>query len=65
MKNVYITAGVRTPIGAMGGAFASLTAVDLSIPVMKELVSRSGVNASDIDDVFCQVNVAHEVSKDC
>lgn len=56
MKNVVIVAGCRTPIGTMGGVFKSLNALDLSIPVMKELIKRSGVNPADIDDVIWGCN---------
>ncbi len=43
MRNVVIVAGCRTPIGTIGGQFKSITSVDLSIPVMQELVKRSGI----------------------
>ncbi|MDR0874895.1 MAG: thiolase family protein [Clostridiales Family XIII bacterium] len=55
-REVYIAAGARTPIGTMGGVFASLTALDLSIPVMQALVSRSGIDAADIADVIWGCN---------
>ena len=38
MRNVVIVAGCRTPIGTIGGQFKTLTATDLSIPVMQALV---------------------------
>ena len=31
MRNVYLTASVRTPIGRFGGALASWTAADLGV----------------------------------
>lgn len=46
MRDVVIVAGCRTPIGTMGGQFKSLTALDLSIPVMQALVSRAGIEGS-------------------
>lgn len=36
MNDIVITAGCRTPIGTIGGQFKTLTALDLSIPIMKE-----------------------------
>ena len=56
MRDVVIVAGCRTPIGTMGGQFKSLTALDLSIPVMQALVSRAGLDAAMIDDVIWGCN---------
>lgn len=56
MRNVVIVSGCRTPIGTIGGQFKSLTSLDLSIPVMQELVKRSGVNPELIDDVIWGCN---------
>ena len=56
MRNVVITAACRTPIGTMGGQFKTLTPLDLSIPVMQNLVSRGGINPAIIDDVIWGCN---------
>lgn len=56
MRDVVIVAGCRTPIGTMGGQFKSLTALDLSIPVMQALVSRAGIEGAMIDDVIWGCN---------
>lgn len=56
MRNVVIVAGCRTPIGTIGGQFKTLTPSELSIPVMQNLVSRSGVDASVIEDVIWGCN---------
>jgi len=56
MRNVVITAACRTPIGTIGGQFKSITSLDLSIPVMQELVKRSGIDPSLIDDVIWGCN---------
>ncbi len=56
MRNVVIVAGCRTPIGTIGGQFKSITSLDLSIPVMQELVKRSGVDPALIDDVIWGCN---------
>ncbi len=56
MRNVVIAAGCRTPIGTIGGQFKSITSLDLSIPVMQELVKRSGVDPAKIDDVIWGCN---------
>ncbi len=56
MRNVVIVAGCRTPIGTIGGQFKTLTPSELSIPVMQNLVSRSGVDAALIEDVIWGCN---------
>lgn len=56
MRNVVITAGCRTPIGALGGQFKTLTSLDLSIPVMQELVKRAGIDPAVIEDVIWGCN---------
>lgn len=48
MKNVYLAASVRTPIGRFGGSLASLTAADLGVAAAKACVERSGLSANHI-----------------
>jgi acetyl-CoA C-acetyltransferase len=52
MNDVVIVAGCRTPIGKLGGVFKNVSALDLTIPVMKELVKRAGIDAGVIEDVI-------------
>lgn len=56
MRNVVITAGCRTPIGTLGGQFKTLRASDLSIPVMRALVDRAGIDPAQIEDVLWGCN---------
>lgn len=56
MNDVVITAGCRTPIGTIGGQFKNLTALDLSVPVIKALVERSHVDPEIIEDVIWGCN---------
>lgn len=56
MRNVVIVAASRTPIGTMGGQFKSITSLDLSIPVMQDLVKRAGIDPSMIEDVIWGCN---------
>lgn len=56
MNNVVITAGCRTPIGTIGGQFKNLTALDLSVPVIKALVERSHIDPEIIEDVIWGCN---------
>ncbi|MCI8280186.1 MAG: thiolase family protein [Lachnospiraceae bacterium] len=56
MRNVVIVAGCRTPIGTIGGQFKTLTPSELSIPVMQNLITRSGADAAQIEDVIWGCN---------
>ncbi len=47
MSKVFLLGACRTPIGKMGGALSSVSAVDLGAAVIKEAVKRSGVNKVD------------------
>lgn len=56
MRNVVIVAGCRTPIGTIGGQFKTITSLDLSIPVMQELVKRAEIDPAIIEDVIWGCN---------
>jgi len=56
MRNVVIVSGCRTPIGTIGGQFKSITSLELTIPVMQQLVKRAGVEPSLIEDVIWGCN---------
>ena len=51
-RDTVICEPVRTPIGRYGGAFASLTAVDLGVAALAGLLERTGVAHDAIDDVI-------------
>src|SRR5712672_2338041 len=46
-----ILGACRTPIGAFGGAFKDLSAVDLGTVAIREAVARAGVAPADVGDV--------------
>ena len=50
MKNVYLAASVRTPIGRFGGTLASWTAADLGVAVAKESLRRANVQPHQIQE---------------
>ncbi len=50
MKNVYLAAAVRTPIGKFGGTLASWTAADLGVAAAKESLKRAGISTDKVDD---------------
>lgn len=51
MNDVVICEPLRTPVGRQGGALASLSAVELVVPLLQELGRRTGLGEGDIDDV--------------
>ena len=52
MTNVVIVDAVRTPIGAFGGALASLTASHMGALVIKALLERNQLAADQVDEVI-------------
>lgn len=52
MKDVYIVSAVRTPIGSFGGSLSSLTAVQLGSTAIKGALSKAGVDAKEINEVY-------------
>lgn len=52
MRDAVICEPLRTPVGRYGGMFTGVPAADLAATVVKALVERTGITASDIDDVL-------------
>lgn len=52
MREVVIVGAARTAIGSFGGAFASLSAIDLGVIAAKEALNRAGVSPDLVDDVL-------------
>lgn len=52
MKNTYIIDAIRTPIGNFGGTLKSIRTDDLGAIPIRELIKRTGIDSSKIDDVI-------------
>lgn len=52
MSEIAIVSAVRTPVGGFGGTIAGVSAVELGSLVIQEAVKRSGLEASQIDEVI-------------
>lgn len=52
MQEVYIVAAARTPIGSFGGSLSALSATQLGSIAIREAVSRAGVAADHIEEVY-------------
>lgn len=60
-KEVVIVSGVRLPVAAFGGSLKDLSAIDMGAMVVKEAVSRAGIQPSDVSEVIIgQVGQAAE-----
>lgn len=61
-NDVVIVMGVRTPFSPFGGAMKALHSTDLGAMVMKELLDRTGVQGSDIDEVYYGMSTPAEAA---
>jgi acetyl-CoA C-acetyltransferase len=52
MRDAVICEPLRTPVGRYGGVFKDIPAADLASQVVGELVRRTGIEGSDVDDVL-------------
>lgn len=60
-KEVVIVSGVRLPVAAFGGSLKDISAIDMGAMVVKEAVSRAGIQPSDVSEVIIgQVGQAAE-----
>ena len=51
-KEVVIVGAARTPMGGMQGALADCTAAELGAVAIRSAVSRAGVAADQIDELY-------------
>ena len=52
MRGVAIVSPLRTPVGNFGGALRGVSPTDLGSLVIKELLDRTGLDPSKVDDVI-------------
>jgi acetyl-CoA C-acetyltransferase len=52
MQNAVILSACRTPIGSFGGTLKDLSAGDLGAIVIREAITRAGIQAKDLGDVI-------------
>jgi 3-oxoadipyl-CoA thiolase len=65
LRDPWIIAAVRTPIGRYGGAIASVRPDDLAAAVIRAVVDRSGIDPARIEDVILGcANQAGEDNRD-
>ncbi len=52
MKEVVIVNGVRTAVGTFGGCLKEVSAIELGVRVIKEVIGRTGLKGDQIDEVI-------------
>lgn len=61
MKEVFIIAAIRTPMGSFGGSLSSLSATQLGSTAIKGALEKAGVPANAVEEVFmgnvCSANL--------
>ncbi|MBK7427160.1 MAG: acetyl-CoA C-acyltransferase [Saprospiraceae bacterium] len=61
MKEVFIVAAKRTPMGSFGGQLAAFSAVDLGVVATKSAIEQSSINPEQVDEIFygnvCSANL--------
>ncbi|ESZ19587.1 acetyl-CoA C-acetyltransferase [Mesorhizobium sp. L2C084A000] len=50
--SIVIASAARTPVGSFNGAFAATPAHELGVVVIRELLSRAGVEPGEVDEVI-------------
>jgi acetyl-CoA C-acetyltransferase len=50
-EKIVVLDGARTPVGSFGGVFRDVPGVELGALASKAALSRSGIEATDIDEV--------------
>jgi 3-oxoadipyl-CoA thiolase len=61
-RRAAVVCAVRTPIGRYGGALSSVRPDDLAALVIRTVVSRSGIDASLVEDVY--MGAANQAGED-
>lgn len=51
-QSIVIASAARTPVGSFNGAFANVPAHELGAAVIKEVLSRAGVDGADVNEVI-------------
>lgn len=51
-REVVIVSAVRTPIGRLGGALASVRPDDLAALVLRAAIERAGIRAQEVEEVY-------------
>ncbi len=63
MEDVFVMSAVRTPIGKYGGGLASVPPSDLAATVLREAVTRAGVEPAQVGHVVFG-NILHTETRD-
>ncbi|NNC10551.1 acetyl-CoA C-acyltransferase [Planctomonas sp. JC2975] len=62
MSEAFLVSGVRTPVGRYGGSLARVRPDDLAALVVREVLTRSGAPAEELDEVY--LGAANQAGED-
>src|SRR5215468_8551179 len=51
-KAIVVASAARTPVGSFSGSFANTPAHELGAVVVREVLARAGVEATEVDEVI-------------
>jgi acetyl-CoA C-acetyltransferase len=52
LRDVVVCSPLRTPVGRFGGSLATVSALSLATRVIEELLARTGLDGTNVDDVI-------------
>jgi acetyl-CoA acyltransferase 2 len=52
LKDVFIVAGKRTPIGSMGGSVSHMSPTDLGVVATKAAIAQANIDPNKIEDIY-------------
>lgn len=52
MKDVFIVAAMRTPLGSFGGSLSSFSATKLGAAAIQAVIKQSGIDVKEVDEVI-------------
>jgi acetyl-CoA C-acetyltransferase len=64
-QDIVVCEPLRTPIGAFGGQFRDIPAHELSATVVRELMSRTGLDPELVADVLLGQRLRHTSEAPC
>ena len=67
MREAYIVAAVRTPMGSFGGSLASFSATALGSVAIKGALAHAGIDATEVNEVYfgnvCSANLGQNPAR--
>ncbi|MDY0096369.1 MAG: hypothetical protein RBT80_27045 [Candidatus Vecturithrix sp.] len=62
VKDVVVASAVRTPFSKFGGVLRETHSIDIAVFAMKECLKRSGLQSSDLDELYYGMCIQSEAA---